>query len=67
MGRGGRWRVRLAAAAENDFRNILGWTSERFGEAQARVYAETLTRAIESLAAGPEVPDRGDGMKLLQG
>ena len=42
MGRGGRWRVRLAAAAENDFRNILGWTSERFGEAQARVYAETL-------------------------
>ena len=56
MGSGGRWRVRLAAAAENDFRNILRWTSERFGEEQARVYAETLTWAIESLAAGPEVP-----------
>ncbi len=51
----GRWRVRLAAAAEDDFRNILRWTSEQFGEAQARVYAQTLTRAIEALAAGPQV------------
>ena len=50
-----RWRVRLAAAAENDFRNILRWTSEHFGEGQAHAYAETLTSAIESLAAGPEV------------
>ena len=50
-----RWRVRLATAAENDFRNILRWTSEHFGEEQAHVYAETLTRAIESLAVGPEV------------
>lgn len=53
---GRRWRIRLAVAAESDFRNILRWTSERFGEAQARVYAETLTRAIETLAAGPQVP-----------
>ena len=53
-GRG--WRIRLATAAEVDFRNIVRWTSERFGEAQARQYAETLTRAIEALTAGPEVP-----------
>ena len=33
---GGRRRVRLTATAESDFRNILRWTAERFGHAQAR-------------------------------
>ena len=41
-----RWRVRLAAAAENDFRNILRWTSEHFGEGQAHAYAETCNFSI---------------------
>lgn len=50
-----RWRVRLTAAAEGDFRGILLWTVARFGEAQARVYAETLSRALEALADGPMV------------
>ncbi len=50
-----RWRVRLTAAAEDDFRGILLWTVARFGEAQARVYAETLSRAMEALAGGPTV------------
>jgi toxin ParE1/3/4 len=49
------WPVRLAAAAEVDFHNILLWTAERFGAAQARVYAETLSMALEALAAGPTV------------
>ena len=53
---GRRWRVRLAAVAEEDFRNILRWTAERFGETQPRLYAETLTRAVETLTAGPRVP-----------
>ena len=48
-------RIRLASAAEDDFRNILRWTAVRFGEAQARVYADTLTGAIETLAAGPRI------------
>jgi toxin ParE1/3/4 len=50
-----RWRVRLAASAEADFRNILRWTAERFGQAQARSYAGTLSAAIEALAEGPSV------------
>ena len=49
------WRVRLTAAAESDIRNILQWTTERFGPAQARIYSETLSRAIQALAAGPNV------------
>ena len=49
------WRVRLAATAENDIRNILQWTHERFGDAQAQLYGETLTRAIQALTAGPHV------------
>lgn len=51
----GRWRVRLAVAAEADFHQILRWTAERFGEAQARAYADTLSQAIEALGEGPRV------------
>jgi toxin ParE1/3/4 len=48
--------VRLSAAAEADFQRILRWTREHFGEAQApRVYAATLSAALEALAAGPTV------------
>ena len=47
------WAVRLTATAEDDFRGILGWTVQRFGEQQARIYAKTLTNALEALSAGP--------------
>jgi toxin ParE1/3/4 len=49
------WTVRLTAAAEADFQDILRWTVEQFGEAQAHIYAETLSAALEALAAGPTV------------
>ena len=51
-----RWRVRLAAAAEADVRDIVLWTAKGFGAAQARAYADTLSRAIRALAEGPAVP-----------
>lgn len=47
--------VRLATAAQADFEDILRWTVGRFGEAQARTYAETLSLALEALATGPNV------------
>jgi len=50
------WAVRLTAAAGADFEDILHWTVEQFGEAQARVYAETLSAALEALTAGPTAP-----------
>jgi toxin ParE1/3/4 len=37
-----RWRVRLGAAAELDFANILKWTIENFGVRQSRVYRDTI-------------------------
>ena len=46
--------VRLAAAAERDFQYILDWTEEQFGPSQARVYADTIIAALETLAEGPE-------------
>ncbi|WFU73227.1 type II toxin-antitoxin system RelE/ParE family toxin [Bradyrhizobium sp. CB2312] len=49
-----RWRVRLGAAAEVDFANILKWTAENFGARQARVYRDTLIQAIGELADGPD-------------
>lgn len=50
-----RWRVRLGAAAEVDFANILKWTTENFGARQSRVYRDTLVEAIVELADGPNV------------
>ena len=47
--------VRLTAAAEADFRGIVRWTAERFGDAQARAYAEILVAALTDLAQGPAV------------
>ena len=71
MARGRRWRVRLAAAAEDDFQNILRWTPERVGEALARLHAKTLTQAIETRSAGPRVAgsrrrdEIGEGLMTL--
>ncbi len=62
------WNVRLTAAAEADFEGILRWTIEHFGEAQALVYAETLSMALEALTAGPTaigVKPRDDIIKGL--
>jgi toxin ParE1/3/4 len=50
-----RWRVRLGAAAEVDFANILKWTTENFGARQSRVYRDSLVQAIGELADGPNV------------
>ena len=50
-----RWRVRLGAAAELDFANILKWTTENFGARQSRAYQNTLVQAIGELADGPDV------------
>ena len=52
---GRRWRVRLGAAAELDFANIVKWTTENFGARQSRVYQNTLVQAIGELAEGPDV------------
>lgn len=49
------WTVRLSGAAEADFRQILRWTVDNFGSAQARAYADTLSSALKALSAGPSV------------
>lgn len=52
---GAVWTVRLSAVAEADFRQILDWTAENFGSAQARTYADSLSAALQDLAAGPAI------------
>lgn len=49
------WRVRLGAAAEVDFANILRWTDDNFGPRQALVYRDTLLQAIAELREGPDI------------
>lgn len=45
--------MRLSAAAEKDFQDIVEWTVEQFGDEQALVCAETIALALEALAEGP--------------
>lgn len=49
------WQIRLSQAAELDIAAIVMWTSDRFGERQARRYAETITRTITGLSMGPNL------------
>ena len=58
-----RWAVRLSAAAEADYRQILRWTAENFGSPQARIYADTLSSALKALSNSPSiigVKERGE-------
>ncbi|HET8995908.1 MAG TPA: type II toxin-antitoxin system RelE/ParE family toxin [Acetobacteraceae bacterium] len=50
------WAVRLSASAEADYDAILRWTMQRFGVAQAEVYARTLAASLARLERGPTIP-----------
>jgi toxin ParE1/3/4 len=62
-----KWRVRLGAAAELDFANILKWTTENFGARQSRLYRDTLVRAIGELANGPNVAGSKARDEIMRG
>jgi toxin ParE1/3/4 len=62
-----KWRVRLGAAAEVDFGNILKWTTENFGARQSRVYRDTLVQAIGELANGPDVAGSKSRDEIMTG
>lgn len=51
------WTTRLSAAARNDFDEIIDWTVDQFGEAQATAYARALTALVGDLDEGPSQPD----------
>lgn len=54
--RAGPWRIRLTAAAQQDFRSIRGWTARRFGTSQADAYCAAIVRLLGRLADGPDSP-----------
>jgi toxin ParE1/3/4 len=62
-----RWTVRLTAAAQADFEEILRWTVDQFGEAQARIYAETISASLNDLAGGPNVVGAKKRDDILKG
>lgn len=65
------WRIRLAIAAEQDFREIVQWTAMHFGKGQARTYTRTLSNALTALTQGPNImgarrrEDIGPGIHTL--
>ena len=62
-----RWRIRLGAAAELDFANIVKWTAENFSARQSRIYRDTLVQAIRELADGPGVAGSKARDEILPG
>lgn len=51
-----RWPVLITPAAESDINQIVEWTAERYGDAQARAYADALSAAVDAHEDGPTVP-----------
>ena len=52
---------------EADFEHIIQWTSERFGDTQAIVYAETLSMALMALTEGPDIIGAKARDEILKG
>jgi toxin ParE1/3/4 len=61
------WTIRLTATAESDFQGIIAWTLERFGDQQARIYADTLSRALVALSAGPTTVGAKERSEIAKG
>jgi toxin ParE1/3/4 len=61
------WSVRLTAAAERDFQRIIEWTADEFGDAQARVYAQTLVVALEAPEPRPSIIGAKRRDEILKG
>jgi len=61
------WRVRLGAAAELDFANILKWTAENFSPKQAQIYRGTLLQTIAELAEGPAIAGSKARDEIMRG
>lgn len=59
--------VRLTAAAAADFEEILRWTVAQFGEAQAHIYAETVSAALNELASSPTAVGARERNDILAG
>ena len=41
--------VRLSAVAQDDYKKILRWSRDNFGQMQAQIYKATLDLAAEGL------------------
>ena len=50
-----RWVVQPTQQANQDYVEILHWTSQTFGARQARIYETTLLRALRALRSGPNI------------
>jgi len=47
--------VRLSAVAQDDYKQILRWSRDNFGQMQAQIYKATLDSALKDLCEGPEI------------
>ena len=59
-----RWKIRLSAAAEADFRAIVLWRAEHFGVEQAHRYRTAIVAALRELADGLDTMGTRDRAEL---
>jgi toxin ParE1/3/4 len=59
--------VRLTATAEADFRDIIAWTLEEFGDRPARIYADVLSAALAALITGPTTAGAKERREIAKG
>jgi toxin ParE1/3/4 len=55
-----RWRVRIAARAEQDLMEILRWARSNLGTRQAELYSEVIFASIRELERGPDIAGAKD-------
>jgi toxin ParE1/3/4 len=71
MTQSGAWTVRFTEAAARDFIQIVQWSEERFGSAQAERYGQLLRAIARELEMGPNSPfskpreDIGPGLRVM--
>ncbi len=49
------WRPIVTTRAEQDFFEIIAWTTEHFGHSQADTYNNVIRAAVKALEGGPTV------------
>jgi len=50
-----QWRPYFSGRAEQDFFDIIAWTTEHFGRSQADTYKNVILSAVQVLEGGPAV------------
>jgi toxin ParE1/3/4 len=64
---GRRLRIVLAPSAQNDIREALIWSQERFGQRAAERYGDLIKQALRDIVADPHRPGSAERKDIARG